>query len=181
MGRPICYKRTRNWRYKMKKKKCWYKKFNKPKGKTNRNSAIFDYYYCVKFQEEVQKLAAQIEFMKIVHMEMNNRHLKPKLGGYFSAGHGHGHPSSSQSPISKSTTASFILKVLMTLKKNTHFSKAPTNEVKFYTHREKFNFFSFIACCIAFILYTRIVTQYYIFLKTKSFVIYEERLFFFLF
>ena len=24
-----------------------------------------------------------MEFMKIVHMEMNNRHLKPKPGGYF--------------------------------------------------------------------------------------------------
>ncbi|RXG51268.1 putative G-protein coupled receptor [Armadillidium vulgare] len=34
-------------------------------------------------KEEIQKLAAQIEFMKIVHMEMNNRHLKPKPGGYF--------------------------------------------------------------------------------------------------
>jgi hypothetical protein len=38
------------------------------------------------FQEEIQKLAAQIEFMRIVHMEMNNRHLKPKPGGYFSGG-----------------------------------------------------------------------------------------------
>lgn len=36
-------------------------------------------------QEEIQKLAAQIEFMKIVHMEMNNRHVKPKVGGYFTA------------------------------------------------------------------------------------------------
>lgn len=35
------------------------------------------------FQEEIQKLAAQIEFMRIVNMEMNNRHLKPKPGGYF--------------------------------------------------------------------------------------------------
>ena len=34
-------------------------------------------------KEEIQKLAAQIEFMKIVHMEINNRHLKPKPGGYF--------------------------------------------------------------------------------------------------
>ena len=25
-----------------------------------------------------------MEFMKIVHMEMNNRHLKPKPSGYFS-------------------------------------------------------------------------------------------------
>lgn len=31
------------------------------------------------------KLAAQIEFMKIVHMEINNRHLKPKPGGYFTS------------------------------------------------------------------------------------------------
>lgn len=35
-------------------------------------------------QEEVQKLAAQIEFMKIVQMEMHNRHLRPRPGGYFS-------------------------------------------------------------------------------------------------
>lgn len=35
-------------------------------------------------QEEIQKLAAQIEFMKIVNMEINNRHIKPKPGGYFS-------------------------------------------------------------------------------------------------
>lgn len=36
-----------------------------------------------ELKEEIQKLAAQIEFMKIVHMEMNNRHLKPKPGSYF--------------------------------------------------------------------------------------------------
>lgn len=36
-------------------------------------------------QEEVQKLAAQIEFMKIVQMEMHNRHLRPRPGGYFSS------------------------------------------------------------------------------------------------
>jgi len=64
------------------------------------------------YQEEIQKLAARIEFMKIVHMEMHNRHIKPKMGGYFSThGHGHGHPSAGQSPIAKSSTASFILKV----------------------------------------------------------------------
>ncbi|KAK9717653.1 Tc5 transposase DNA-binding domain [Popillia japonica] len=38
-----------------------------------------------ELKEEIQKLAAQIEFMKIVHMEMNNRHVKPKAGGYFSS------------------------------------------------------------------------------------------------
>ncbi|XP_063244270.1 probable G-protein coupled receptor CG31760 [Bacillus rossius redtenbacheri] len=38
-----------------------------------------------ELKEEIQKLAAQIEFMKIVHMEMNNRHLKPKPGGYFNS------------------------------------------------------------------------------------------------
>ncbi|CAH1098498.1 unnamed protein product [Psylliodes chrysocephalus] len=38
-----------------------------------------------ELKEEIQKLAAQIEFMKIVHMESNNRHVKPKSGGYFSA------------------------------------------------------------------------------------------------
>lgn len=68
--------------------------------------------YIYILQEEIQKLAAQIEFMKIVHMEMYNRHIKPKAGGYFSThGHGHSHPSSAQSPIAKSSTASFILKV----------------------------------------------------------------------
>ncbi|XP_017876461.1 probable G-protein coupled receptor CG31760 isoform X1 [Ceratina calcarata] len=65
-----------------------------------------------ELKEEIQKLAAQIEFMKIVHMEMYNRHIKPKAGGYFTThGHGHNHPSSTQSPIAKSSTASFILKV----------------------------------------------------------------------
>ncbi|KAL2719679.1 putative G-protein coupled receptor CG31760 isoform X1 [Vespula squamosa] len=65
----------------------------------------------MSLSEEIQKLAAQIEFMKIVHMEMHNRHIKPKVGGYFSAhGHAHGHPSTAQSPIAKSSTASFILK-----------------------------------------------------------------------
>lgn len=38
-----------------------------------------------ELKEEIQKLAGQIEFMKIVHMEMNNRHVKPKTGGYFSS------------------------------------------------------------------------------------------------
>lgn len=38
-----------------------------------------------ELKEEIQKLAAQIEFMKIVHMEINNRHVKPKSGGYFSS------------------------------------------------------------------------------------------------
>ncbi|CAL7943846.1 unnamed protein product [Xylocopa violacea] len=64
-----------------------------------------------ELKEEIQKLAAQIEFMKIVHMEVYNRHIKPKAGGYFTThGHGHNHPSSAQSPIAKSSTASFILK-----------------------------------------------------------------------
>ncbi|XP_041982226.1 probable G-protein coupled receptor CG31760 [Aricia agestis] len=38
-----------------------------------------------ELKEEIQKLAAQIEFMKIVQMEMNNRHLRPRPGGYFTA------------------------------------------------------------------------------------------------
>ncbi|KAI8439337.1 hypothetical protein MSG28_013161 [Choristoneura fumiferana] len=38
-----------------------------------------------ELKEEVQKLAAQIEFMKIVQMEMHNRHLRPRPGGYFTA------------------------------------------------------------------------------------------------
>ncbi|XP_055376152.1 probable G-protein coupled receptor CG31760 isoform X2 [Condylostylus longicornis] len=36
-----------------------------------------------ELKEEIQKLAHQIEFMKTVHMQMNNRHIKPKPGGYF--------------------------------------------------------------------------------------------------
>ncbi|XP_073993198.1 probable G-protein coupled receptor CG31760 isoform X2 [Rhodnius prolixus] len=36
--------------------------------------------------KEIQKLAGQIEFMRIVSMEMNNRHVKPKPGGYFALG-----------------------------------------------------------------------------------------------
>ncbi|XP_076662126.1 putative G-protein coupled receptor CG31760 isoform X3 [Halictus rubicundus] len=64
-----------------------------------------------ELKEEIQNLAAQIEYMKIVHMQTYNRHLKPKAGGYFNThGHGHTHPSSAQSPIAKSSTASFILK-----------------------------------------------------------------------
>lgn len=50
-------------------------------------------------QEEVQKLAAQIEFMRIVNMEMNNRHLKPKPGGYFTL------TSSLQSPLCKASSS----------------------------------------------------------------------------
>ncbi|KAG8245920.1 7 transmembrane sweet-taste receptor of 3 GCPR [Homalodisca vitripennis] len=56
-------------------------------------------------QEEIQKLAGQMEFMKIVHMEMNNRHLKMKPGGYFSV------TNTSvvlQSPVSK-PSAGFVL------------------------------------------------------------------------
>ena len=30
-------------------------------------------------------MASQMEFMKIVHMGLNNRHLRPKTGGYFHA------------------------------------------------------------------------------------------------
>lgn len=49
-----------------------------------------------ELKEEISKLAGQIEFMKIVHMGVNNRHLKPKPGGYFTL----------QSPIGKSFAAS---------------------------------------------------------------------------
>lgn len=55
-----------------------------------RNDLILAFYFprkCFSIifrqQEEIQKLAAQIEFMRIVNMEMNNRHIKPKPGGYF--------------------------------------------------------------------------------------------------
>ncbi|KAG8238877.1 hypothetical protein J437_LFUL018659, partial [Ladona fulva] len=49
-----------------------------------------------ELKEEVQKLAAQIEFMKIVHMEMNNRHVRPRPGSYFC-----GSPEPATSPVSK--------------------------------------------------------------------------------
>ncbi|XP_075210452.1 putative G-protein coupled receptor CG31760 [Lycorma delicatula] len=59
-----------------------------------------------ELKEEIQKLAGQIEFMKIVQMEINNRHLKPKQGGYFS-------PANTsivlQSPITKPSGGSFIM------------------------------------------------------------------------
>lgn len=51
-------------------------------------------------QEEVQKLAAQIEFMKIVQMEMHNRHLRPRPGGYFTTNANMAAP---QSPIHPKT------------------------------------------------------------------------------
>ncbi|XP_057380872.1 probable G-protein coupled receptor CG31760 [Daphnia carinata] len=39
-----------------------------------------------ELKEQLQKLAGHMEFMKIVHMGVNNPHLKPKPGGYFSHG-----------------------------------------------------------------------------------------------
>ncbi|XP_067135449.1 probable G-protein coupled receptor CG31760 [Centruroides vittatus] len=54
-----------------------------------------------ELKEEIQKLAGQIEFMKIVHMEINNRHLKPKHGNFFSQ------TSTTQSPIIKSMYMKF--------------------------------------------------------------------------
>ncbi|XP_037904053.1 probable G-protein coupled receptor CG31760 [Hermetia illucens] len=53
-----------------------------------------------ELKEEIQKLAHQIEFMKTVHMQMNNRHLKPKPGGYFTIT-----STSFQSPFGKSVSA----------------------------------------------------------------------------
>lgn len=55
----------------------------------------------VHFQEQIQKLAHQIEFMKTVHMQINNRHLKPKPGGYFTIT-----STSFQAPFSKSNMSS---------------------------------------------------------------------------
>ncbi|XP_026756087.2 probable G-protein coupled receptor CG31760 [Galleria mellonella] len=56
-----------------------------------------------ELKEEVQKLAAQIEFMKIVQMEMHNRHLRPRPGGYFTANTtGAGAP---QSPMHQKTVS----------------------------------------------------------------------------
>ncbi|XP_031627077.1 probable G-protein coupled receptor CG31760 isoform X2 [Contarinia nasturtii] len=52
-----------------------------------------------ELKEEIQKLAAQIEFQKIVNMSTNNRHIKPKPGSYFSSA------SSIQSPTSKTIAA----------------------------------------------------------------------------
>ncbi|XP_037927635.1 probable G-protein coupled receptor CG31760 [Teleopsis dalmanni] len=51
-----------------------------------------------ELKEQVQKLAHQIEFMKTVHMQMNNRHLKPKPGGYFTIT-----STSFQAPFTKNT------------------------------------------------------------------------------
>ncbi|KAH9638803.1 hypothetical protein HF086_002043 [Spodoptera exigua] len=53
-----------------------------------------------ELKEEVQKLAAQIEFMKIVQMEMHNRHLRPRPGGYFTTNANSAAP---QSPIHPKT------------------------------------------------------------------------------
>ncbi|KAL7741614.1 hypothetical protein ACLKA6_019383 [Drosophila palustris] len=53
-----------------------------------------------ELKEQVQKLAHQIEFMKTVHMQMNNRHLKPKPGGYFTIT-----STSFQAPYTKSTVS----------------------------------------------------------------------------
>lgn len=47
------------------------------------NILFISLFYTFVFQEEIQKLAAQIEYMKIVQMEINNRHVRPKTGGYF--------------------------------------------------------------------------------------------------
>lgn len=58
-----------------------------------------------ELKEEIQKLAGQIEFMKIVNMEMNNRHLRPKPGGYFSTANT---AVVLQSPMSKPTSG-FVL------------------------------------------------------------------------
>ncbi|XP_076044697.1 putative G-protein coupled receptor CG31760 isoform X2 [Oratosquilla oratoria] len=57
-----------------------------------------------ELKEEIQKLAGQMEFMKIVHMEANNRHLKPKPGGYFSDKSAFMNTTTSQSPISKNAS-----------------------------------------------------------------------------
>lgn len=58
-------------------------------------------FYFVYFQEQIQKLAHQIEFMKTVHMQINNRHLKPKPGGYFTIT-----STSFQAPFSKNNMSS---------------------------------------------------------------------------
>lgn len=47
-----------------------------------------------------------MEFMKIVHMEMNNRHLKPKPGGYFSDKNSV--MNTAQSPGAKNTVANKV-------------------------------------------------------------------------
>lgn len=55
-----------------------------------------------ELKEEIQKLAGQIEFMKIVHMETNNRHVKPKAGGYFHTANAQA--TMLQSPVGRPTT-----------------------------------------------------------------------------
>ncbi|XP_075152226.1 putative G-protein coupled receptor CG31760 [Haematobia irritans] len=54
-----------------------------------------------ELKEQIQKLAHQIEFMKTVHMQINNRHLKPKPGGYFTIT-----STSFQAPFSKNNMSS---------------------------------------------------------------------------
>ena len=41
-------------------------------------------FFSLSLQEEIQKLAGQIQYLKIVGMLMENRHIKPKKDGYFS-------------------------------------------------------------------------------------------------
>ena len=50
-------------------------------GKNSKTQNFFCFYL---LKEQLQKLAGHMEFMKIVHMGVNNPHLKPKPGGYFS-------------------------------------------------------------------------------------------------
>jgi len=38
----------------------------------------------ISFQEEIQKLAGQVQYVKIVGMLMENRHIREKKDGYFS-------------------------------------------------------------------------------------------------
>ncbi|XP_022237695.1 probable G-protein coupled receptor CG31760 [Limulus polyphemus] len=54
-----------------------------------------------ELKEEVQKLAAQLEFMRIAHVEMNNRHLKSKYGSFFKQSN------TTQSPVIKSIYMKF--------------------------------------------------------------------------
>ena len=44
-------------------------------------------FICLLFQEEIQKLAGQVQYLKIVGMLTENRHLKNKQEGYFSKEH----------------------------------------------------------------------------------------------
>ncbi|ALC39992.1 CG31760 [Drosophila busckii] len=84
-----------------------------------------------ELKEQVQKLAHQIEFMKTVHMQMNNRHLKPKPGGYFTIT-----STSFQAPFSKNTVSTAQTQTGKE-ENSGSVSKHPHSEAETETEKEK--------------------------------------------